>query len=105
MFNIAIIGDKDTIWPFKAFGFAVYPLKDINDANEMLKGMLNKNYSIIFVTEDLFKQCEQQIQEIQSLPLPAIVILPNNQGSQGIGQGRLQQILRRAVGSEIGQGT
>ncbi|MFH1096147.1 MAG: V-type ATP synthase subunit F [Candidatus Desantisbacteria bacterium] len=102
MSNIAIIGDKDTIWPFKAFGFVIYSIKDIKDANEILKGILNKNYSIIFVTEDVFKQCEQQIQEIQSLPLPAIVILPNNQGSQGIGRNRLQQILRKAVGSEIG---
>ncbi|MBI4753017.1 V-type ATP synthase subunit F [Candidatus Desantisbacteria bacterium] len=102
MSNIAIIGDKDTIWPFKAFGFATYSIKDIKNANEILKNTLDKEYSIIFVTEDVFRQCEQQIQEIQSLPVSAIVILPNNQGSQGIGQGRLQQILRKAVGSEIG---
>lgn len=101
MSNIAIIGDKDTIWPFKAFGFITYPMKDILDANNTLKDMLHKEYSIIFVTEDVFAQCECQIQEIQSLPLPAIVILPNNQGSQGIGRKRLQQILRKAVGSEI----
>ncbi|MBU0701400.1 V-type ATP synthase subunit F [bacterium] len=101
MSKIAIIGDKDTIWPFKAVGFIVYTIKDIKDANEVFKGMLGKEYAIIFVTEDVFRQCEQQIQEIRALPLPAVVVLPNNHGSQGIGRKQLQQILRKAVGSEI----
>ena len=99
--KIAIMGDKDTIWPFKAVGFSIYAIKDIKDANEVFKQILGKEYAIIFVTEDVFKQCEQQIQEIHALPLPAVVTLPNNQGSQGIGRKRLQQILRKAIGSEI----
>ena len=101
MSKIAIIGDRDTIWPFKAFGFYLDPLRHINEAKGALEELLKKDYSIIFVTEEVFKECREEIQKVQTEPLPAIIILPNIQGSQDIGKIELQQAIRTAIGSDI----
>ncbi|UCE05896.1 MAG: hypothetical protein JSW07_20275 [bacterium] len=101
MSDIAILGDKDTIWPFKAFGFDLFPIVKLDNAEAVLEDTIKKRYKIIFVTEDLYKKFRDQIIEAQLEPLPAIMVIPNIKGSQDIGKKELRQAIRTAIGSDI----
>ncbi len=101
MSDIAILGDKDTIWPFKAFGFDLFPIVKLDNAETALEDAIKKRYKIIFVTEDLYKRFRELIIEAQLEPLPAILAIPNIRGSQGIGKKELQHAIRTAIGSDI----
>jgi len=101
MSKIAMIGDRDSIWPFKAFGVSLYLLKSMDEAKEALKRALSQDHAIIFVTEEVFKACREEIYEVQDRPTPAITILPSLRGSQGLGMEEIKEAVRKAIGAEI----
>ena len=55
----------------------------------------------MFVTEKLFPACAETIAEFQGQSYPAIIPIPDNQGSQGIGEKTLRQNVEKAVGMDI----
>ena len=58
--KIAVLGDSDITLVFKAVGMDVYNANSVGEASEKLK-LLARNYSVIFITEDLAVQIEEQI--------------------------------------------
>ena len=53
--KIAVLGDSDITLVFKAVGMDVYNANSVGEASEKLK-LLARNYSVIFITEDLAVQ-------------------------------------------------
>ena len=51
--KMAVIGDKDSIFAFKAVGVEVFGAADESEAKERLKALVKENYKVIFLTEDL----------------------------------------------------
>ncbi len=100
MSKIAMVGDRDSIWAFKAFRLSLYFVKD-GEEKEVLARALTGNYSIIFVTEGVFRACREQIDEIRDKTLPSITVLPNLRGSQGLGTEEIKRAVRKAVGADI----
>ena len=70
-------------------------------ANRTLHRLAREGYAAVFVTEKLFPACAETIAEFQGQPYPAIVPIPDNQGSQGIGEKMLRQNVEKAVGMDI----
>lgn len=101
MSKIAMIGDRDSIWPFRAFGVSLYFLRNIDEAKDVLRRALTKDHAIIFVTEEVFKACREEINKVQDRPTPAITVLPNLRGSQGVGMEEIKEAVRKAIGAEI----
>ena len=62
--KIAVLGDSDITLAFKAIGMNVYNANSVGEASEKLR-LLARNYSVIFITEDLAVQIEEQIAKLQ----------------------------------------
>ena len=52
MHKIGVVGDKDTILPFKALGLCVYPVITKEEARHSIDEMAKNNFGIIFVNAD-----------------------------------------------------
>jgi V/A-type H+/Na+-transporting ATPase subunit F len=101
MYKIGVVGDKDSVLAFKAIGIDVYPVLEVEEARKAIDRMAVNNYAVIFVTEQLAKDLEETIERYNRVMLPAIILIPSNQGSLNIGIQRIKDNVEKAVGVNI----
>lgn len=101
MYRVGIIGDRESVLGFRAVGFDVVDTTAADKAVSALKNFASKNYAVVYVTEDIAMLCEEEIEKYKDLPVPAIIVLPNNRGSNGMGIRAVKKSVERAVGADI----
>ncbi|PKM40636.1 MAG: V-type ATP synthase subunit F [Firmicutes bacterium HGW-Firmicutes-9] len=101
MAKIGVIGDRDSVLLFKAVGLDVFFEDEGERANRTLHRLAREGYAAVFVTEKLFPSCQETIEEFKGQAYPAIIPIPDNSGSKGIGERTLRQNVEKAVGMDI----
>ncbi len=98
--KIAVLGDSDITLAFKAIGMDVFNANSAGEASEKLR-LLARNYSVIFITEDLAVQIAEQIEKFRSRTYPAIIPIPSSKGATGYGIENIKKDVEKAVGTDI----
>ncbi|MCK4422061.1 hypothetical protein KAW18_13260 [candidate division WOR-3 bacterium] len=98
--KIAFVGTYDLIFPFKSLGAEIISIED-KDILEIKKEIEKSDYAIVFILEDIYKQLEDRT-DITTRPDINIVPIPGIKGSQGYGKKRIAELIKKAVGMEIG---
>lgn len=98
--KIAIIGDGDSITVFRAAGVAAFPAENSAKAKEVLR-RIAKDYSIIFLTEELAKELTVFLKRFDEQPYPEVLSVPSKNGSSGHGDEMLKSAMERALGVDI----
>ncbi|MCY6356477.1 V-type ATP synthase subunit F [Clostridium sp. ZS2-4] len=101
MYKIGVVGDKDSVLAFKAIGIDVYPVVEADEAQKTIDRMAMDKYAVIFVTEQVAKDIEETIERYNREILPAVILIPSNQGSLNIGMQRIRNNVEKAVGVNI----
>ena len=101
MYKIGVVGDKDSVLAFKALGIDVYPVVSEEEARKTVDTMAAKKYGVIFITEQVAKDIEETIERYTREMLPAIILIPSNQGTLNIGMKRINDNVEKAVGVNI----
>ena len=63
MYKIAVIGDYDSIYGFATLGLSICPVKTREDARKKLKQLADGQYGIIYITEAVAAQIEEEIEQ------------------------------------------
>lgn len=101
MSRIAFIGDRDSVWGFAAFGVSARPVVGPEEAAEALREVVRQGYSIVFVTEDVYEACSEEIARYRDQAFPTVTVLPNAVGSRGLAATEIHQAVSAAVGADI----
>lgn len=101
MYKVAVMGDRDSIYGFAALGLDIFPETDPAQAAKRLRSLAGGNYAVIYITEALAAQLEEEIDQYRSAPLPAIILIPGLSGNTGKGIGSVKKSVEQAVGSDI----
>jgi len=101
MYKVAVIGDRDSIYGFAALGLDTFPVMDKEEAAKVLKSAADGQYAVIYITEALFGELENEIGRYAASYLPAIIPIPGVAGNTGAGMGNVKKSVERAVGSDI----
>ncbi len=101
MYKMAVIGDKDSILGFKALGVATYPVRGEEETPRVLSRVARENYAVICITENVAGQVLPQLEELNKKLLPAILFIPNNQGTLGLGMEQIRRNAEKAIGADI----
>ena len=99
--KIGVVGDKDSVLAFKALGIDVFPVVEADEARKTIDRLAMNNYAVIFVTEQVAKDIEETIARYNEEVLPAVILIPSNQGSLNIGLKRISDSVEKAVGVNI----
>ncbi|GHU62356.1 V-type ATP synthase subunit F [Clostridia bacterium] len=99
--KIGVIGEKDSVLPFKLFGFTVCFDSESLAVQEKIEEMVKEDYGVIFITETVAEKVRKTIQKYKSRLTPAIILFPGHLGSLGIGLAQIQQDVEKAVGQNI----
>jgi len=100
MYKIGVIGDKDSVMGFKALGLDVFYTSD-EDVGKLINTLAAKKYAIVFITEDAVMAAEETVAKYKTSPFPAIIPIPNNQGSTGLGMRGIRANVEKAIGADI----
>ncbi|MCJ0536532.1 V-type ATP synthase subunit F [Enterococcus cecorum] len=100
-YKIGVIGDKDSVLPFKLFGFDVRFVDTAPEIRQAIEEMADKDYGVIYITEEYAQKASETIARYDEVMTPAIVLIPNHSGSLGIGQQNIRDRVEKAVGQNI----
>lgn len=101
MYKIAVVGDKESIFGFSAIGMDIYPAYEEDEIRKIIPKLIEENYAIIYITENVSIKAEKYLEKMQKNKIPAIVTIPSNIGSAGYGEKRIKDMVQKAVGIEI----
>lgn len=101
MYNIAVMGDKASIFGFAAIGLDIFCTDDAIEGAKLLKRLANSNYAVIYITEKLALELEEEIEKYRENYLPAIILIPGVSGNTGNGINSVRKSVEQAVGSDI----
>ena len=101
MYKIAVIGDYDSIYGFATLGLSICPVKTREEARKKLKQLADGQYGIIYITEAVAAQIEEEIEQYRENTLPAIIQIPGVSGNTGAGVNGVKKTVEQAVGSDI----
>ena len=103
-YKIAMIGDASTVAGFGAGGVVGFA-QDLDDQEQTLsvisKLVHSGEYAIIFITEGLAEPLFDAIERIETQTVPAIIIVPDQSGTRGIGYERIRHAVERAIGIDM----
>lgn len=96
----AIVGDGDSIMVFKAAGVDSFPATDAKTARELLRKVA-REYSVIFLTEELAKDLTDFLKRFDESPYPVVLTIPSKNGSTGYGAEQIRRASERALGVDL----
>lgn len=100
-YKIGVIGGRDSVMPFKLFGFEVVYAGSPKQVRETIEAMAKNNFGVIFITEDTSELAIETIDRYKTDVIPAIILIPSHTGTKGIGLKEIQETVERAVGQNI----
>ncbi|MGO4987297.1 V-type ATP synthase subunit F [Gallicola sp. Sow4_E12] len=101
MYNVAVIGDKDSVLAFRALGIEVFTAYGAEETRATLDKIAKEGYGVIFITEQLANLIPETISRYNSVVIPAVILIPSNQGTLNIGMDNINKNVEKAVGSNI----
>ena len=100
-YQIAVLGDKDSVMGFKALGLTVFPVESVEQARVTLPRIANEDSAVVYLTEQLAAQMEADVARYKDELTPAIILIPGKEGSLGLGMANIKKSVERAVGADI----
>lgn len=100
MYKIGVIGDRDSIYGFSSVGLSVFPTDDAAEGAKILRKIADE-YAVIYITEKLAGEIDNEIQKYRGRTIPAIIPIPGITGNTGIGMKNVSRSVEQAVGSDI----
>ena len=100
-YQIAVLGDKDSVLGFKALGLTVFPADNVEQALHTLHRIAKEDFAVVYLTEQFAAQMEADIARYKDELTPAIILIPGKEGSLGMGMANIKKSVERAVGADI----
>ncbi|MGT2845972.1 V-type ATP synthase subunit F [Streptococcus massiliensis] len=100
-YKIGVVGNRDAILPFRLIGFQTFPVKEAQEAINILRQLSRDKFGVIYLTEDMAREIPETLAYYDQQVTPAVILIPTHQGSSGLGRARLQENVEKAVGQNI----
>ena len=100
-YQIAVLGDQDSVMGFKALGLTVFPADNVEQARSALHRIAKEDFAVVYLTEQFAAQMQADIARYKDELTPAIILIPGKEGSLGLGMANIKKSVERAVGADI----
>lgn len=101
MYKVAAVGDRESVLGFRALGLEVYTPESPDEARRVVDRLAKEDCAVIFLTERLAVQIRETVERYDGELLPAIILIPDRDGSLGIGSQAIRERVEKAVGHNI----
>lgn len=97
----AVIGDRDSIYGFASIGLNIFPVSGYEEGLKTFKSLCKGEYAVIYITESLAAELEEEIEKVSENLTPAVILIPGIYGNTGRGLAQVRKSVEKAVGSDI----
>lgn len=101
MLKVAAIGDRESVSGLKAVGMDVFSPERKEDCPSLLKSLCEKDYGIIYITEEFGESTKDIIKKYEDKICPVIILIPGVRNNTGEGMKSVSQSVEKAVGSQL----
>lgn len=101
MADIAVMGDRDSIYGFAALGLNTFFVKTEEEIRKCFHSLCHEKYGIIYITEAAAAMIPEEIAAVREERLPAVILIPGVWGNTGKGIAEIKKSVEQAVGSDI----
>lgn len=101
MHKVAVVGDRESVLGFRALGLEVYTPENPEEARRVIDRLAKEECAVIYLTERLAVQIKETVTRYDGELLPAIILIPDRDGSLGIGSRAIRERVEKAVGQNI----
>ena len=102
MYKIKIIAPKYLIGPLALMGLELYPADSENEARSALYSAAQKKEpGLIFISERLAADLQADISKINQTAEINVVMIPDNQGSTGLAETEINNLVKNSIGAEV----
>jgi len=99
--KVAVLGQRDAVLGFKASGAVAFLADSPEEAKKHLGKILEDDYAILLVTEEVAQVLEKELSPLYERPKPVVTILPDARRPKGMAKELLRKRVERAVGANI----
>lgn len=99
--KLAAVGDRDSVILFKTLGFITVYAESTEEVERALRTLAREETSVIYITEEAAAKVPEIIERYKSEPFPAIIPIPNKNGSTGFGMESIRKNVEKAIGTDI----
>lgn len=71
--KVAVIGERDEVFAFRALGILAYSPRRIEEAREILKGLEKENVALCFLHHSYFEPLKEERESLGKKLLPVVV--------------------------------
>ena len=71
--KVAVIGEEDMVFAFKALGFKTYSPSRLEEAREILKGLEQENIALCFLQQSFFEPLQAEREAMGKRLVPVVV--------------------------------
>jgi V/A-type H+-transporting ATPase subunit F len=101
MSKLAFVGEEKVGYLFRSFDFAMFPVKDSEEAIAKIKEIYkSKKFDVVITTEDFAEDLGKFMQEKTDV-MPVIFVLPSLSRHEGLGIQWIRKSVEKAVGIDI----
>ena len=101
MKKIAVIGDSSSVLAFRALGVDVFSPREVSDIRNTVDDLARRSYAVIYITERMAQEIPKTIERYKNQAIPAIILIPDSEGSLGLGMRQISENVEKAVGMNI----
>ena len=99
--KIAAVGDISSVLLFNALGITAVGADTPEEAEREITRLVSEGYSVIFLTEKTAAGVPELVDKYKSQTFPALIPIPDKDGSDGSGLRAIQANVEKAVGKNI----
>lgn len=71
--KVAVIGDRDIVFPLRALGIEVLSPRDVDEAREMLKKIAEENFALCLLEQHYLEPLEEERKVLQKRFCPVVI--------------------------------
>lgn len=99
--KIAIVGDRDSVMLWGALGIETVFADEPQEIERAIHRLAREGAAIIYITEQALSKAPEAAARYKTQPYPAIIPVPNAEGSLGLGMKGIRGNIEKAIGSDI----
>ena len=99
--KIAVIGDRDSIMLWRALGVETIFADTALSIARAVDRLAKDGTVVIYITEQCAKLIPEMIKKYLTEPFPAIIPIPNREGTTGLGMAGIRKNVEKAIGTDI----
>ena len=99
--KIAVIGDRDSVMLWRALGIETVFADTAPEAEKAIHRLAREGAAAIYITEQVAELVPEAINRYFNEAFPAIIPIPNREGTTGLGMKGIRANIEKAIGADI----